>query len=288
MDNATTWITGSNSNSHSSSSFVHSLDLYGSEANAVMVNPNSVMPSIFSESPVKKGRDSPSLLMSPSSNYSQSRSPSPAEVKRTLSPVNSKELIATTIKVEVLESEDDACYEEESTPNSKYIVIKKESEVKEENHAADEDHVILPTHTIQALKIKATNHVNGRTCISQNMNGTHFIKTQNGPQTIISGNIQILGHQQSRALLNGSNKNSATILIDNSTLNNNRQILKSTTINSSNSNNETTKYISNNKLAPYCVEFPKPAYSYSCLIAMALKNSRTGSLPVAEIYNFMW
>jgi forkhead box protein N len=33
--------------------------------------------------------------------------------------------------------------------------------------------------------------------------------------------------------------------------------------------------------------FPKPAYSYACLIALALKNSYTDSMSVSEIYKFI-
>ena len=33
--------------------------------------------------------------------------------------------------------------------------------------------------------------------------------------------------------------------------------------------------------------YPKPVFSYSCLIAMALQDSDAGTLPVSEIYKFM-
>lgn len=34
--------------------------------------------------------------------------------------------------------------------------------------------------------------------------------------------------------------------------------------------------------------FPKPPYSYSTLVTIALKNSKNGRMTVRDIYNFMW
>ncbi|XP_062409097.1 forkhead box protein N1 [Sardina pilchardus] len=47
--------------------------------------------------------------------------------------------------------------------------------------------------------------------------------------------------------------------------------------------------ISSNTNQPETTEqlYPKPIYSYSILIFMALRSSKTGSLPVSEIYSFM-
>ena len=39
------------------------------------------------------------------------------------------------------------------------------------------------------------------------------------------------------------------------------------------------------EMPPSCLACPP--FASSCLIAMALKNSKTGSLPVSEIYSFM-
>ncbi|XP_047507611.1 uncharacterized protein LOC125051384 [Pieris napi] len=271
-DNSVTWLC------NTSSSFVQNLDLYGSEADAVMVNPNSVMPSTFAETPVKsmvKEEASNLLLTSVVNNDLNTRtSPSPNEEKShlTFSP--------NTIKVKQ-EPEDTSKKPDDAPQMVIYVRKQDKNVVKDLLKDLDTSNVKLSTSLSPLTRIKTNQPEIIK--VSKNcpiINTSAKISQQIGTKTIISGNIHILDTQQSRTII-ANNKSQAAILIENSL--SNRQIIK-TSVGGSYMDSQ-AKYVNTSKNT--MSEFPKPAYSYSCLIAMALKNSRTGSLPVSEIYNFM-